>query len=132
MTSPKNDVLKYGVQLQFLATNNEVEYEAVLASLRVARALGVKNVRLRFDSKLIVRQITNEYKANEERMKKYLQLMSQLIDEFDNVKLELILREENSAADEIARLAQSKMLQQWKACSWRFRQPLVLTDCKPF
>ena len=62
-------------------------------------------MRLRFDSKLIVGQITNEYKANEERMKKYLQLMSQLIDELDNVKLELILREENSAANEIARLA---------------------------
>ena len=108
MTSLKNDVLKYGVQLQFVATNNEVEYEAVLASLRVARALGVKNVRLRFDSKLIVRQITNEYKANEERMKKYLQLMSQLIDEFDNVKLELILREENSAANKIARLASTE------------------------
>ena len=108
MTLPKNDVLKYGVQLQFLATNNEVEYEAVLASLRVARALGVKNVRLRFDSKLIVRQITNEYKANEERMKKYLQLMSQLIDEFDNVKLELILREENFAANKIARLASTE------------------------
>ena len=108
MTLPKNDVLKYGVKLQFLATNTEVEYEAVLASLRVARALGVKNVRLRFDSKLIVGQITNEYEANEERMKKYLQLMSQLIDEFDNVKLELILREENSAANEIARLASTE------------------------
>ena len=108
MTSPKNDVLKYGVQLQFPTTNNEAEYEAVLARLKVARALGVKNVRWRFDSKLIVGQITNEYEANEERMKKYLQLMSQLIDEFDNVKLELILREENSAANEIARLASTE------------------------
>ena len=38
-------------------------------------------------------------------MKKYLQLTSQLIDKFDNVKLELIPREENSTADKIARLA---------------------------
>ena len=76
MTSLENDVLKYGVQLQFPITNNEAEYEAVLASLRVARALGVKNVRLRSDSKLIVRQITKEYEAKEERMKKYLQLTS--------------------------------------------------------
>ena len=54
MMSPKNEVLKYGVQLQFPATNNEGEYEAVLANLKVVRALGVKNVRLRSDSKLIV------------------------------------------------------------------------------
>ena len=76
MTLLENEVLKYGVQLQFPATNNEVEYEAVLASLRVARALGVKNLRLRSDSKLIARQIANEYEAKEEIMKKYLQLMS--------------------------------------------------------
>ena len=92
MMSPGNDILKYGVQLQFPVTNNEAEYKAVLASLRVVRALGVKNVRLRFDSKLIVGQITNKYEAKEERMKKYLQLTSQLINEFDNVKLKLILR----------------------------------------
>ena len=55
-TSPENDVLKYGVQLQFLAMNNEVEYEVVLASSKVARALGAKNLRLRSDSKLIVNQ----------------------------------------------------------------------------
>ena len=39
MTSPENKILQYGVQLQFLTTNNEAEYEAILASLRVARAL---------------------------------------------------------------------------------------------
>ena len=72
MTSPRKDVLKYGVQLQFLATNNEAEYEAVLANLRIARALGIKNLRLRTNSKLIVGQITNEYEVKEERMKKYL------------------------------------------------------------
>ena len=108
MTSPENDVLKYGVQLQFPTTNNEVEYEAILASLRVAKALGVKNLRLRSDSQLIVGQITNEYEVKEQRMKKYLQLTSYLIDEFDNVKLELIPREENSTADEVARLASTE------------------------
>ena len=88
--------------------NNEAEYEAVLASSRVVRALGVKNLRLRFDSKLIVGHITNEYEAKEERMKKYLQLMSQLIDKFDNVKLELKLREENPDVDKVARLTSTK------------------------
>ena len=108
MTSPEKDVLKYGVQLQFPATNNEAKYEAILTSLRIARALGIKNLRLRIDSKLIVGQITNEYEVKEERMKKYIQLTSQVIDEFDSVKLELIPREENSATDEIARLASTE------------------------
>ena len=61
MTSPEKDILKYRVQLQFPTTNNEAEYEAVLASLRIAKALGIKNLKLRTNSKLIVGQITNEY-----------------------------------------------------------------------
>ena len=76
MTSPEKDVIKYRVQLQFPTTNNEVEYEAVLTRLRIAKALGVKNLKLRIDSKLIVGQITNDYKAKEERMKRYLKLTS--------------------------------------------------------
>ena len=96
------------VQLQFPTMNSEMKYEAVLACLKVGRALGVKNLRLRSDSKLIVGQITNEYEVKEERIKKYLQLKSQLINEFDNIKFELIPREENSVVDEVARLASIK------------------------
>ena len=62
-------------------------------------------MRLRSNSKLIVGQITNEYEAKEERIKKYLRRTSQLINEFDNIKLALIPREENLVADENARLA---------------------------
>ena len=74
MTSLEKDILKYGVQLQFPATNNEVKYEAVLSSLRIAKTLGIKNLKLRTDSKFVVRQITKEYEAKEERMKKHLKL----------------------------------------------------------
>ncbi|XP_075633439.1 uncharacterized protein LOC142605899 [Castanea sativa] len=93
------------VQLQFPAMNNEAKYEAVLASLRIAKALGIKNLKLRTNSKLIVGKITNEYEEKEERMKRYLKLTTQLIDEFDVVKLEQILWENNSATDEVAKLA---------------------------
>ena len=42
-------------------------------------------------------------------MNKYLQLMSQLIDEFNDVKLELIPKEENPDANKVARLALTKV-----------------------
>ena len=48
--SPEGDILKYGVQLKFPITNNEVEYEAILTGLRIAQALGAKNVLRRSDS----------------------------------------------------------------------------------
>ena len=106
--SPEKDILKYGVKLQFLAMNNEAEYEAVLTSLRVAKALGVRNLRLNSDSKLMTGQMNSEYEAKEDRMKRYLALTSQLISNFDDVKITQVPREENSEADEIARLALSE------------------------
>ena len=38
------ETLKYGVQLKFPTTNNEVEYERILMGLRVGKALGAKNL----------------------------------------------------------------------------------------
>ena len=60
--------MKYGVQLKFPATNNEVEYEAILMGLRIARALGAKNISLRSDSQLVVGQVRGDFEAKETRM----------------------------------------------------------------
>ena len=42
--------------------------------LRVAKALGVRNLNLNSNSKLVTRKINNEYEAKEDRMKRYLSL----------------------------------------------------------
>ena len=78
ITNPDGEILKYGVQLRFPATNNEVEYEGILTGLRLGKALGVKNLLIRSDSKLVVEQIKGEYEAKEERMQKYLRLTRHL------------------------------------------------------
>ena len=88
--------------------NNEVEYEVILTSVRIAKALGVKNLKQRSDSNLIVGQITNEYEVKEERMKRYLKLTSQLIDDFDDARFKQIPRENNSVANEVSKLASNE------------------------
>ena len=50
ITSPGKDVLKYRVQLKFPITNNEVEYEALLTGLRIARALEAEKIVLKSNS----------------------------------------------------------------------------------
>ena len=54
ITSPQEDVLKYGVQLKFAITNNESEYEALLIGLGIAQALGAKNITLKSNSQLVI------------------------------------------------------------------------------
>ena len=92
---PNGEILKYGVQLKFLATNNEVEYEEILTGLRLGKAFEAKNLLVQNDSKLVIGQIKGEYEAKEERMQKYLRLIKHLTQEFDTVEYVQILRSQN-------------------------------------
>jgi ribonuclease HI len=38
---PKGDVLKYAIQLEFLATNNIIEYKGLVNGLRLAKDHGI-------------------------------------------------------------------------------------------
>ena len=60
ITTPDREVLKYGVQLKFPATNNEAKYEGILTRLRLGKAFGVKNLLVQNDSKLVIGQIKGE------------------------------------------------------------------------
>ena len=46
--------------------------------LRMAKSMGAKIVILKSDSKLVIGQVKGEYKAKEQRKKKYLKLTNQL------------------------------------------------------
>ena len=108
INTPEGETLKYGVRLQFLATNNEAEYKFILTGLRIGRALGAKNLLLKNDSKLVIRQIKGEYEVKESRMQKFLKLTNQLVQEFDQVDFTQVPRSQNSEVDEVARQASSK------------------------
>ena len=46
----EGEMLKYAVKLQFPATNDEAEYEALLTRLSLAKALGAKSLIVQADS----------------------------------------------------------------------------------
>ena len=50
LQSPEEDELKYKVHLQYPATNNKVEYEALLKGLELAKSLGAKSILVQGDS----------------------------------------------------------------------------------
>ena len=108
ITAPDGEILKYGVQLRFSPTNNEDEYEVILTGLRLEKALGVKNLLIQSDSKLVVEKIKGEYEAKEERMQKYLWLTRHLTREFDKVEFVQVPRNQNVLADKILKLASSE------------------------
>ena len=105
ITSPENDVLKYGIQLKFSITNNEAEYEALLAGLRIARAYGAKKIVLKSDSQLVIGQVRGDFEAKEMRMQKYLKLVNQLVSTFLHIEFIQIPRDQNTEANKVAQSA---------------------------
>lgn len=66
-------LIKQCVRIAFPTTNNVVEYEALLLSLRQLHLLRAKKVLIYTDSRLTVNQVSDAFEAKEERMKKYLE-----------------------------------------------------------
>ena len=70
--SPEKVVIEKSLRLDFLATNNEAEYETLLEGMTVVQRMGGKSIRLFSDSRLVVGQVRGEFEAKDERMQGYL------------------------------------------------------------
>ena len=107
MISPTGELLEQAVMLNFVASNNEAEYEALLHGLRTARRLGADPITVHCDSQLIVNQLIREYMAKNEKMIAYLELSKSLLESFRKFNIERVVREHNGHADLLAGLASS-------------------------
>ena len=54
LQSPEGDNLKYKLRLQYQPTNNEVEYEALLKGLELAKSMEAKSILILSDSQLVM------------------------------------------------------------------------------
>ncbi|GJU00473.1 reverse transcriptase domain-containing protein [Tanacetum coccineum] len=64
LTNPEGMEFTYALRFRFDATNNEVEYEALIAGLKIAEQMGVENLQASVDLRLVANQVngTNENK----------------------------------------------------------------------
>ena len=86
-------------------TNNQAEYQALLAGLRKARRLGAKAVTVRSDSQLLVRQFLGEYKVRDQKLKPLHAEARRLARAFESFEIVHIPREQIRAADRLANRA---------------------------
>ena len=83
LTSATSEILEQSFRLEFHASNNEAEYEALIAGLRLAHRLKIRNIHAYCDSQLVASQYSGEYEARDERMDAYLKLVQNLAQDFD-------------------------------------------------
>ncbi|XP_022032429.1 uncharacterized protein LOC110933519 [Helianthus annuus] len=86
LVSPVKHEFTYAIKLDFKNTNNEAEYEAFLASLRLAIKMGAQNLQAHVDSLLISSQVNGLYDAKGEVMALYLDQAKKLLQQFKSYK----------------------------------------------
>jgi ribonuclease HI len=102
------DQLKYVVRLEFKATNNMAEYEALIFGLSAALSLGVRQLLVKGDSQLIIKQAHGECSCNEPRLAAYLLHVKKLEKDFAALELQHVPRADNSAADDLSQRASTR------------------------
>jgi ribonuclease HI len=108
LIDPNGEQVKYMVLLDFEATNNMAEYEALIFGLTMALSLGVRQLLVKGDSQLTIRQVRGECCCNNSRLAAYLIHVRKLEKDFDVLELQHIPREGNSAADALSALSFSR------------------------
>ena len=99
--------MEHSFRLGFNASNNEAEYEALLAGLRVVSDLDAKEVEVYSDSRLVVNQVQGSFEVKDPRMVEYLRLVKQIMDCFMNVRVVQVARGKNWHVNSLATLASS-------------------------
>ena len=107
--TPEGDKIECMIWLDFPTTKNEAEYEALVARLDLAKAIGAENMVVHCDSQVITSQINGDYECKNERMKKYLEEVKNRIGSLE-VRFVQIPREENECVDRLAKVASAEFM----------------------
>jgi hypothetical protein len=95
------------IWLHFLATNNVVEYEALINGLHIAIELRVQWLYIYGDSKLVLNQVMGESNCHDSHMAAYRQEVRMLEEKYGRFELHHIFRHDNEAADALSRMGSS-------------------------
>jgi ribonuclease HI len=129
--SPLGKHLRYVIRLHFPASNNEVEYEALVNGLRIAVELGVRCLDARGDSQLVIDQVMKNSHCRDRKMEAYCDAVPRLEDKFYGLELNHIARRYNETADELAKIASGRTTVPPNVFSRDIHQPSVKIDDTP-
>jgi ribonuclease HI len=85
-----------------VTTNNQAEYQAIIAGLEKANSLSARHVILKSDSELVVNQINGQYKIKNTGLRALYNRVVQLIGSLESFSISYIPREQNAGADALA------------------------------
>ena len=105
LTSLNRIDVEYALRFGFQASNNKVEYKAVIVVLNLAHSMEADQLEICSDSQLVVKQIEDSYEARGEKIILYLKKVRELFKKFIRVQVRNVPRVENMRSDALAKLA---------------------------
>jgi hypothetical protein len=82
----------HSYKLNFQCTNNIAEYEALMLGLKLLKKLGAKNIMVRGDYELVIKQIKGEYSAKHHRLRAYRNVVLDFLQCFTEVDSQIMPR----------------------------------------
>ena len=104
LTSPTGDIVQCVLQIMYTDSNNAAEYEALLHGLWMAVSMGIKRLEVRGDSNLVISQINGDFDAKDPKMAAYRNAVLKMSARFEGLEFHHVARENNQAADILARI----------------------------
>ncbi|XP_025611902.1 uncharacterized protein [Arachis hypogaea] len=101
-------ILEHSIHFGFKASNNQSEYEALLAGIRLCLDLQISAIKVYCDSMLVVQQVNDLFQVKDPLLSKYLSLVKKLTKKFSKFELEHIPREQNQRADILSKLGSTQ------------------------
>lgn len=101
LESPDGELVEELADAIGVATNNQAEYEALIAGLELAIDRGATELLVFADSELVVRQISGEYRVKDGKLKALHERALHLMHELPFVELRHVPREQNAEADRL-------------------------------
>ncbi len=105
----KGNTLEKRFKYIWHATNNIAEYTAALLWVKRGIDLGARSIELKADSKLVIEQLSGNYKVKNPELKKIFLELQNVIGEWGGeIVFTHVFREENTEADRLSNVAMDK------------------------
>ncbi|RDX77401.1 Retrovirus-related Pol polyprotein from transposon 17.6, partial [Mucuna pruriens] len=115
LEGPGGILIEQSLHFDFKARTNQVEYEALLAGMRLAQELEAKRLVVKSDSKLVTGQVNGEYQARDPQLTKYREQAAAMAFAFEKFTLIHVPRDQNERVDLLAKLASTQRRGQHKS-----------------
>ncbi|KAK1682430.1 hypothetical protein QYE76_043278 [Lolium multiflorum] len=104
LVSPRGATYSFFIRLSTPCTNNIAEYEAIRKGMELLLEAGAEAVELFGDSKLVISQLTEEYKCESESLFPLWMQCRELMTQFRYINFNWVPRSQNTEANDLAQM----------------------------